>query len=99
MASEAGGSYYLSWRVAVEANNARGWRIVPPPCVPFVESYMLGGQYGSDVDAVVDQITSYADTIAADDDGRDAWIFDVDDTCLSNLPHYKGRRFGYAMAL
>ncbi|WOL06834.1 acid phosphatase 1-like [Canna indica] len=92
MASEV--SYCLSWRVAVEANNARGWRIVPSQCVRYVENYMLGGQYSSDVDAVVDQMASYLEGVAVEDGEKDAWILDVDDTCLSNLPYYRERHFG-----
>ncbi|KAG6501970.1 acid phosphatase 1-like isoform X2 [Zingiber officinale] len=85
--------FCLSWRMAVEANNAQGWRTVPPQCVGHVERYMLGGQYGSDVAAVADQIAIYLGGSAAAD-GKDAWILDVDDTCLSNLPYYKEKHFG-----
>ncbi|KAM0841399.1 hypothetical protein ACQ4PT_059028 [Festuca glaucescens] len=84
----------LSWRVMVEANNARGWRTVPAPCVGYVRSYMTRGQYGRDLDSVMEQVSAYADQIAADDDGLDAWIFDIDDTCLSNLLYYQAKRFG-----
>ncbi|CAL9118335.1 unnamed protein product [Musa acuminata var. zebrina] len=87
-------SYCLSWRVAVEANNARGWRTVPSECVCHVESYMLGGQYESDVDAVVGNVTAYLDGVVAADDDKDVWLLDVDDTCLSNLPYYRGKHFG-----
>jgi FMN phosphatase YigB (HAD superfamily) len=27
-------------------------------------------------------------------DGKDAWIFDVDDTLLSTIPYYKKHGFG-----
>ncbi|KAG6533699.1 acid phosphatase 1-like [Zingiber officinale] len=87
-------SYCLSWRVAVEANNARAWRTVPAQCVPYVEDYMLGGQYCRDLDTVVDQIGVYINGITAASDGMDAWILDVDDTCLSNTLYYKDRHFG-----
>jgi hypothetical protein len=85
----------LSWRVMVEANNARGWRTVPAACVGYVRSYMTRGQYGRDLDSVMEQVSAYVDQIAAADDGRDAWIFDIDDTCLSNLLYYRAKRFGY----
>lgn len=84
----------LSWRVMVEANNARGWRTVPAPCVGYVRSYMTKGQYGRDLDSVMEQVSAYVDQIAADDDGLDAWVFDIDDTCLSNLLYYEAKRFG-----
>lgn len=86
--------YCLSWRVMVEANNAKGWRTVPAPCVGYVRSYMAWGQYNRDVSGVVDQITAYAGQIAAGADGLDAWILDIDDTCLSNLLYYQAKQFG-----
>ncbi|KAF0913684.1 hypothetical protein E2562_023779 [Oryza meyeriana var. granulata] len=84
----------LSWRVMVEANNARGWRTVPAPCVAYVRSYMTRGQYGRDLTSVMDQVSAYVDTVEADDDGLDAWILDIDDTCLSNLLYYEAKQFG-----
>ncbi|RZS20854.1 hypothetical protein BHM03_00053418 [Ensete ventricosum] len=92
MAVEA--SYCASWMAAVEANNARGWRTVPSECVRHVESYMIGGQYKSDVDAVVERVAAYLDGVVAADDGKDVWLLDVDDTCLSNLPYYREKHFG-----
>ncbi|KAJ6407643.1 hypothetical protein OIU84_011015 [Salix udensis] len=91
-----GASYFLSWRLAVEANNARGWRTVPSQCLSYVEAYMLGGQYDRDLDLIVDQILSYINEIvpSSDDGAMDAWILDVDDTCISNLVYYRGKRFG-----
>ncbi|MQM06622.1 hypothetical protein Taro_039447 [Colocasia esculenta] len=86
--------YCLSWRVAVETNNIRGWRTVPGQCLRHVEGYMLGGQYRRDVGTVVDQIYQYARGVPFSGDGKDAWIMDVDDTCLSNLRYYQGKRFG-----
>lgn len=88
-------SYCLSWRVAVEANNiVQGWRTVPPQCFRFIEHYMVGGQYDQDVNLIVDQIISYAKGIMVAGDGKDAWVLDVDDTCISNLLYYKAKRYG-----
>ncbi|XP_042428976.1 acid phosphatase 1-like [Zingiber officinale] len=87
-------SYCLSWRVAVEANNVRAWRTVPAQCVRYIEEYMVGGQYCRDLDTVVDQILAYLNGITAAADGLDAWILDVDDTCLSNTLYYKDKHFG-----
>ncbi|PNT77475.1 hypothetical protein BRADI_1g63390v3 [Brachypodium distachyon] len=85
----------LSWRVMVEANNARGWRTVPAPCVGYVTGYMTRGQYGRDLDGVMDQVSAYVDQITPPaDDGLDAWVLDIDDTCLSNLFYYEAKRFG-----
>lgn len=88
-------SYCLSWRVAVEANNVRGWHTVPTQCMRYVETYMTGGQYEQDLKLVIDQIVSYMDSIDLSKDGMDAWILDVDDTCITNLMYYRGKRFGY----
>ncbi|KAL6896621.1 hypothetical protein ACP4OV_007193 [Aristida adscensionis] len=87
--------YCLSWRVMVEANNAKGWRTVPSPCVGYVRGYMAWGwgQYHRDVTSVADQAAAYAAGIAAGD-GLDAWVLDVDDTCLSNLLYYQAKQFG-----
>lgn len=87
----------LSWRVMVEANNARGWRTVPAQCVAYVDGYMTRGQYQRDLAGVMEQASAYAAEIAADADGLDAWVFDIDDTCLSNLLYYEAKQFGYAL--
>lgn len=88
-------SFCLSWRLAVEANNMRSWRTVPTQCSRYVESYMIGGQYDKDVELIVDQIMSYIDEIVVSGDGMDAWILDIDDTCISNIYYYKAKRYGY----
>lgn len=85
----------LSWRLAVEANNIRNWPTVPAWCHRHVEIYMTRGQYNRDTSTVVEEILRYVDGISLSDDSRDAWILDVDDTCISNLAYYKEKRFGY----
>nr|TKW36534.1 hypothetical protein SEVIR_2G446600v2 [Setaria viridis] len=87
--------YCLSWRVMVEANNAKGWRRVPAPCIGYVRGYMAWGQYYRDVGSVADQVAAYAAQIVPTADGLDAWVFDVDDTCLSNQPYYQAKQFGF----
>ncbi|XVF84141.1 hypothetical protein PTKIN_Ptkin17bG0001800 [Pterospermum kingtungense] len=84
----------LSWRLAVEANNLGGWRTVPLPCHRYIETYMIGGQYEQDVKYVVEQIKSYVAGVVVGGDGMDAWILDVDDTCLSNIVYYKEKKYG-----
>ncbi|KAL9152727.1 hypothetical protein ABFS82_10G001700 [Erythranthe guttata] len=86
--------YCLSWRLAVESNNIRAWRTVPTQCSRHVEAYMTAGQYQRDLNLIVDNIFTYIDSIHLPYDGFDAWIFDVDDTCISNLFYYKGKRYG-----
>lgn len=84
----------LSWRLAVEANNVRPWRTVPPQCYNHVQKYMSGGQYEHDLNLVVKHILLYANEIPLARDGMDAWILDVDDTCISNISYYEAMRFG-----
>ncbi|KAI3732371.1 hypothetical protein L1987_63575 [Smallanthus sonchifolius] len=92
--AELSPSYCLSWRLAVETDNIQGWRTVPIQCLHDIEVYMLGGQYASDVSLIVDHISNYVDEIVVSNDGFDAWVLDVDDTCLSNIFYYQGKRFG-----
>ncbi|GLJ26164.1 hypothetical protein SUGI_0501780 [Cryptomeria japonica] len=84
----------LSWRLSVEVNNVRNWWTVPEDCLAYVKQYMVGGQYEKDLQSTVDLITSYMEKIELAGDGMDAWVLDVDDTALSNLEYYKGRKFG-----
>lgn len=86
--------FCLSWRLGVEANNVRWWRTVPTQCQHHVENYMNGGQYERDVDFIVNHISMYVDSIDVSSDGLDAWILDIDDTCISNLLYYRQKRFG-----
>ncbi|KAJ8753869.1 hypothetical protein K2173_000123 [Erythroxylum novogranatense] len=89
-----GGAYCLSWRLAVEANNLRAWRTVPPQCLFYVEKYMTEGQYEKDLNLVIDQIRTYVNQIVPSDDSLDAWILDIDDTCISNVGYYKEKKYG-----
>uniref|UniRef100_A0A803L3K3 Acid phosphatase 1 n=3 Tax=Chenopodium quinoa TaxID=63459 RepID=A0A803L3K3_CHEQI len=92
--SNSSEAYCLSWRMAVEANNMRGWRTIPTQCWRHVQGYMVGGQYYRDISLIIDQIYAYLDGVTPLGDALDAWIFDVDDTCLSNLFYYRAKRFG-----
>ncbi|OIS96448.1 PREDICTED: acid phosphatase 1 isoform X2 [Nicotiana attenuata] len=92
---EKADSYCLSWRLGVETNNIRAWRTVPTHCLRYVENYMMRGQYERDVELIIDHVMDYVnDDVVLSNDGLDAWILDVDDTCLSNLFYYQGKRFG-----
>ncbi|XVE84308.1 hypothetical protein DITRI_Ditri17bG0002600 [Diplodiscus trichospermus] len=92
--SESVSNECLSWRLAVEANNVRGWRTVPAHCLGYIETYMIGGQYEQDVNYIVQQIESYVTNLVMGGDGMDAWVLDIDDTCLSNIFYYKGKKYG-----
>lgn len=89
--------YGLSWRLAMETNNnVRPWKTIPLRCYKHVENYMIGGQYEHDMNLIVDEIMFYASqiTLSTSTTHQDAWILDVDDTCISNIPYYKAKRFG-----
>ncbi|XP_050285959.1 acid phosphatase 1-like isoform X3 [Quercus robur] len=78
----------LSWRLAVETDNIRSWSTVPEDCESYVGNYMLGKQYREDCQVVADNAYAYAKNLTLGDDGLDIWVFDIDETTLSNLPYY-----------
>ncbi|OWM76523.1 acid phosphatase 1-like [Punica granatum] len=82
------GVHCLSWRLAVETDNIRNWDVVPQVCENYVGHYMLGGQYRMDCYAAAAAAYEYAKSLTLGKDGKDVWIFDVDETALSNLPYY-----------
>ncbi|XP_038695511.1 acid phosphatase 1-like [Tripterygium wilfordii] len=86
--------YCDSWRLSVETNNAGSWSTIPSSCVSFVQDYMTGDRFISDSETVVADSLAFALTVGIVGDGKDAWIFDVDDTLLSNLPYYQDNGWG-----
>nr|XP_043618292.1 acid phosphatase 1-like [Erigeron canadensis] len=78
----------LSWRLGVETNNLRDWTQVPASCKDYVGHYMLGKQYRLDCNLVADSAYEYAKGLNLTGDGKDVWVFDIDETTLSNLPYY-----------
>ncbi|KZV46536.1 acid phosphatase 1-like [Dorcoceras hygrometricum] len=78
----------LSWRLAVETNNLRNWQLVPESCESYVGNYMLGKQYRRDCKVVADAALEYASRLNLTGDGKDIWVFDIDETTLSNSPYY-----------
>ncbi|XP_071734342.1 acid phosphatase 1-like [Rutidosis leptorrhynchoides] len=84
----------LSWRVAVEANNLGPWKTVPYECADYVKDYMLGRPYNLDLELVSNEAGNYAKSLELRDDGMDAWVFDIDETLISNLPYYSDHGFG-----
>ncbi|KAL6897852.1 hypothetical protein ACP4OV_006811 [Aristida adscensionis] len=83
-----------SWRLAVEAYNKRDWKTVPADCERYVGNYMLGGHYRRDSRVVVDEAIAYAQGLNLAGDGNEVWVFDIDETSLSNLPYYATHGFG-----
>ena len=83
-----------SWRLAVETNNIINWETVPQACESYVGHYMLGHQYRQDSRVVVYEAIAYAESLKLGGDGKDVWVFDIDETTLSNLPYYAENGFG-----
>ncbi|KAG5142675.1 hypothetical protein JHK82_018370 [Glycine max] len=86
--------YCDSWMLAVETNNAGTWNRVPASCVDFVAEYITGDRYRRDCDVIRNLSAAFAKSVGLAGDGRDAWVFDVDETLLSNVPYYQGVGFG-----
>ncbi|XP_027357411.1 acid phosphatase 1-like [Abrus precatorius] len=91
------GAYCDSWRLAVETNNAGAWGRVPASCVGFVKEYMYGDHYWRDIEVVGNFSSAFAKSVGLGEDGRDAWVFDIDETLLSNLQYYADVDFGSAL--
>ncbi|KAA8548872.1 hypothetical protein F0562_000556 [Nyssa sinensis] len=88
-------NYCESWRMNVELNNIREFEVVPDECVDYIGKYMTSTQYKVDSERAIDECTVYLSTgCSLKKDGRDAWIFDIDDTLLSTVPYFKKHHFG-----
>ncbi|GAU24765.1 hypothetical protein TSUD_355940 [Trifolium subterraneum] len=83
-----------SWRLGVEAHNVINWKTVPIECEKYVGNYMLGDQYRADSKVVNREGYFYAKSLNLSRDGKDIWVFDIDETSLSNLPYYAKHGFG-----
>lgn len=85
-----------AWRVAGEANNLGAWRTIPEECTEYVKEYMTGKGYAVDLEMVSKEAEEFARSVPLGGDGKDAWIFDIDETLLSNLPYYAAHGYGYS---
>ncbi|CAH8311518.1 unnamed protein product [Eruca vesicaria subsp. sativa] len=81
-------SYCESWRLAVETNNAGTWNVTPSKCVSSINTYYIGGQFDSDYNLVARYALAFAGKVKNRLDGKDAWVFDIDETLLSNSEYY-----------
>lgn len=86
--------YCDSWRFSVETNDAGTWSNIPSRCVGFVQEYMSGERYASDSGVVANYSLAFGEAVKLGGDGKDAWVFDIDETLLSNLPYYEAHGFG-----
>ncbi|KAE8720190.1 Acid phosphatase 1 [Hibiscus syriacus] len=83
-----------SWRFSVETNNLSPWKTIPKECGSYVKDYMMGRGYIVDLERVSSEAEIYAMSLKLSRDGKDVWIFYVDDTLLSNLPYYVEHCYG-----
>lgn len=87
--------YCESWRINVEVNNIKGFEVVPQECVQYIKKYMTSSQYKADSEMALEEVKLYLSSCCSlKGDGKDAWIFDVDDTLLSTIPYHKKHGFG-----
>ncbi|KAI3969682.1 hypothetical protein MKX01_020243 [Papaver californicum] len=83
-----------SWRVAVEANNLNPWKTIPCECADYVKDYMMKNGYSIDLQMVYNEASEFARNVELSGDGKDVWVFDVDETLISNLPYYTAHGYG-----
>ncbi|XP_010536549.1 PREDICTED: acid phosphatase 1-like [Tarenaya hassleriana] len=83
-----------SWRFAAETNNLAPWKAVPAECADYVKDYMVERAYVIDLEKVSDEAEVYASSVELSGDGKDIWVFDIDETLLSNLPYYIEHGYG-----
>lgn len=88
-------SYCESWRINVEVNNIKDFAVVPEECTGYIGNYMTSYQYRADSERAIEECQLYLSSCCClKDDGKDAWIFDIDDTLLSTLPYFADHNFG-----
>ncbi|PRQ51130.1 putative Acid phosphatase [Rosa chinensis] len=92
--SQVGNISCLSWRLGVETHNIIDWTTIPAACEGYVGHYMLGDQYRKDSEVVTHEAYVYAEGLNLTNDGNNLWVFDIDETTLSNLPYYAEHGFG-----
>lgn len=88
-------NYCESWRMNVELHNIRDFEVVPEECTNYIGKYVRSTQYTVDSERAIDECMVYLSTTCdLKKDGRDAWIFDIDETLLSTVPYYKDNFYG-----
>lgn len=81
-----------SWRYNVEVDNPGFWiEIIPPRCLAFAVEYMASKRYRSDCEDVAYYALEFAKSVEVSGDGKDAWVFDIDETLLSNFDYFPGQ--------
>lgn len=61
-----------------------------------MKKYMVrtGKQYVRDLNMVANEPIAYVNSLKLSGDGKDAWIFDADETLISTLPYFAAHQFG-----
>ncbi|XP_019087228.1 PREDICTED: acid phosphatase 1-like [Camelina sativa] len=83
-----------TWRFAAEMNNLAPWKSIPVECADYVKNYVMGKGYATDLERVSEEALIFANSVEFSGDGKDIWVFDIDETLLSNLPYYIDHGFG-----
>ncbi|KAI5348164.1 hypothetical protein L3X38_001051 [Prunus dulcis] len=79
----------------VELHNIREFQVVPEECVGYIGKYVTSTQYKVHSERAIEEAIVYLSTSCnLENDGKDAWIFDIDETLLSTVPYYKKQHFG-----
>ncbi|PHT39134.1 hypothetical protein CQW23_22707 [Capsicum baccatum] len=79
----------------VELHNIRNYQAVPQECIAYIGKYMTSTQYQVDSERTISECILHLTTnCILEKDGKDSWIFDIDDTLLSSVPYYKKNGFG-----
>ncbi|XP_031255731.1 acid phosphatase 1-like [Pistacia vera] len=79
----------------METNNTVGFETVPKESLIYVEQYMSDDQDKKDSAVIIDLALRYARNLKLGGDGKDIWVFDIDETTLSNLPYYAKHGYGH----
>ncbi|KAA8550715.1 hypothetical protein F0562_002399 [Nyssa sinensis] len=88
-------NYCESWRINVELHNIRDFEVVPQECIEYIGKYMTSTQYKADSERALEETALYLSSCCTlKGDGKDAWIFDIDDTLLSTVPYFKKHQYG-----
>ncbi|KAF2314012.1 hypothetical protein GH714_021513 [Hevea brasiliensis] len=79
----------------VELHNIQNFQVVPQECVSYIGKYVTSTQYQVDSERTIEECLVYLSTgCTLNKDGRDVWLFDIDDTLLSTVPYFKKHQFG-----
>lgn len=73
--------------------------MIPSICVDSVAEYLNGDQFRSDYDVIADYALAFAKSVEISGDGKDVWIFDIDETLLTNIDYYKAHGYGYVLSI